>query len=99
MRTLLTLLLLTAGIAQAETKLYSDALNLPAGHSYQIGNITLYQDALNLPFASKVDLGSISVFANAVNLPAGASVNAGPNVFEYDYNPVKGLKGFDYEPF
>lgn len=99
MKTLVTILLLTAGVAQAETKIYSDGLNLPAGHSYQIGRTTLYQDALNLPFASKVDFGSISVFANSLNLPAGASFNAGPNVLSNDYNPVWELKGLNYEPF
>ena len=98
MRTLLAVLLLTVGVAQAETKIYSDGLNLPAGHSYKIGRTTFYEDALNLPFASKVDLGSISVFANSTNLPAGSSFNAGPNVLSNDYNPVWDLKG-SYEPF
>lgn len=99
MNKIIIALLLSCGIAQAETKIYSNGLNLPAGHSYQVGNTTLYQDALNLPFASKVNLGSIPVFADAYNLPIGSSVNAGPNVMSMDYNPVYELKGLNYEPF
>lgn len=99
MKTIIIILMLSCGTAFAETKIYSNGLNLPAGHSYQVGNTTLYQDSLNLPFASKVNLGSISVFADAYNLPIGASVNAGPNVLSMDYNPVYELKGLNYEPF
>lgn len=99
MNKIIITLLLSCGIAQADTKLYSNGLNLPAGHSYQIGNTTLYQDALNLPYASKVDLGSISVFANGLNLPAGASVNAGPSVFGNDYQPIWETKRGNYELF
>lgn len=96
---ILYILLLSVGVCQAETKLYSDGLNLPAGSSYQVGNRTLYQDALNLPFASKTDLGSISVFANSLNLPSGAVVNAGPNVFGNDYQPIWETKRSSFEPF
>jgi hypothetical protein len=99
MHKIMVILLLSVGVCQAETKLYSDGLNLPAGSSYQVGNRTLYQDALNLPFASKTDLGSISVFANFLNLPSGAVVVAGPNVFGNDYQPIWESKGFNYEPF
>jgi hypothetical protein len=99
MHKIMVILLLSVGVCQAETKLYSDGLNLPAGSSYQVGNITLYQDALNLPYASKTDLGSISVFADSVNLPSGAVVSAGPNVFGNDYQPIWESKGFNYEPF
>ena len=92
-------LLLTCGVCQAETKLYADGLNLPAGSSYQIGNITFYSDALNLPAGTKTNLGSISVFADALNLPIGSVVNAGPNVLGNDYTPIWEYKRKSYEPF
>ena len=79
MRTLLTLLLLTAGIAQAEVRLYNDGLGLPAGSSYQIANTIFYQDGLNLPFATANRIGNTDVYSNSLNLPMGGSVNAGPN--------------------
>ena len=98
MNKIIIALLLSCGIAQAQTKIYSDGLNLPAGHSYQFGNTTLYQDGLNLPFASKVNLGSISVFADSTNLPIGSSVNAGHSMLSNDYTPPWESKG-NYEPF
>lgn len=73
------ILLLTAGVAQAEVRLYNDALGLPAGSSYQVANTTFYQDALNLPFATANRIGNTDVYSNSLNLPMGGSVNAGPN--------------------
>jgi hypothetical protein len=75
----LLFLLLIAGGVQAETRLYTDALGLPAGSSYQIGNTTLYNDALNLPFGTKNDLGSAYLYNNSLNLPAGSSYAVGPS--------------------
>jgi len=75
----LLFLLLIAGGVQAETRLYTDALGLPAGSSYQIGNTTLYNDALNLPAGTKYDLGSAYLYNNSLNLPAGASYPVGPS--------------------
>ena len=75
----LLFLLLLAGGVQAETRLYTDALGLPAGSSYQIANTTLYNDALNLPFGTKNDLGSAYLYNNSLNLPAGSSYAVGPS--------------------
>jgi hypothetical protein len=75
----LLFLLLLAGGVQAETRLYTDALGLPAGSSYQIGNTTLYNNALNLPAGTRVDLGSAYLYNDALNLPAGASYSVGPS--------------------
>ncbi len=77
----LLFLLLIAGGVQAETRLYTDALGLPAGSSYQIGNTTLYNDALNLPAGTKYDLGSAYLYNNSLNLPAGASYPVGPSLW------------------
>ena len=75
----LLFLLLIAGGVQAETRLYTDALGLPAGSSYQIGNTTFYNNALNLPAGTRVDLGSAYLYNDALNLPAGASYSVGPS--------------------
>lgn len=75
----LLFLLLIAGGVQAETRLYTDALGLPAGSSYQIGNTTFYTNSLNLPAGTRVDIGSTSLYNNALNLPAGASYVIGPS--------------------
>jgi hypothetical protein len=75
----LLFLLLLAGGAQAETRLYTDALGLPAGSSYQIGNTTFYTNSLNLPAGTRVDMGSAYLYNNALNLPAGASYVIGPS--------------------
>ena len=77
----LLFLLLIAGGVQAETRLYTDALGLPAGSSYQIGNTTLYNDALNLPAGTRNDLGSAYLYNNSLNLPAGASYPVGPSLW------------------
>ena len=76
----LLFLLLIAGGVQAETRLYTDALGLPAGSSYQIGNTTLYNNALNLPAGTKVDLGSAYLYNDSLGLPAGASYPVGPSL-------------------
>jgi hypothetical protein len=76
----LLFLLLIAGGVQAETRLYTDALGLPAGSSYQIGNTTLYNDALNLPAGTRNDLGSAYLYNNSLNLPAGSSYVVGPSL-------------------
>ena len=75
----LLFLLLIAGGVQAETRLYTDALGLPAGSSYQIGNTTFYNNALNLPAGTRVDLGSAYIYNDALNLPAGSSYPVGPS--------------------
>ena len=76
----LLFLLLIAGGVQAETRLYTDALGLPAGSSYEIGNTTFYTNSLNLPAGTRVDLGSAYLYNNALNLPAGASYVIGPSL-------------------
>jgi hypothetical protein len=76
----LLFLLLIAGGVQAETRLYTDALGLPAGSSYQVGNTTFYNDALNLPAGTRVNAGSTYLYNNALNLPAGASYVIGPSL-------------------
>jgi hypothetical protein len=76
----LLFLLLIAGGVQAETRLYTDALGLPAGSSYQIGNTTFYTNSLNLPAGTRVDLGSAYLYNDALNLPAGASYSVGPSL-------------------
>lgn len=75
----LLFLLLIAGGVQAETRLYTDALGLPAGSSYQIANTTFYTNSLNLPAGTRVDIGNTSLYNNALNLPAGASYVIGPS--------------------
>jgi hypothetical protein len=75
----LLFLLLIAGGVQAETRLYTDALGLPAGSSYQIGNTTFYTNSLNLPAGTKVDLGSAYLYNDSLGLPAGASYPVGPS--------------------
>ena len=75
----LLFLLLIAGGVQAETRLYTDALGLPAGSSYQIGNTTFYTNALNLPAGTRVDLGSAYIYNDSLGLPAGASYPVGPS--------------------
>jgi hypothetical protein len=75
----LLFLLLIAGGVQAETRLYTDALGLPAGSSYQIANTTFYTNSLNLPAGTRVDLGTVYLYNDALGLPAGASYPIGPN--------------------
>jgi hypothetical protein len=75
----LLFLLLIAGGVQAETRLYTDALGLPAGSSYQIGSTTFYTNALNLPAGTRVDLGSAYIYNDSLGLPAGASYPVGPS--------------------
>ena len=62
----LLFLLLLAGGVQAETRLYTDALGLPAGSSYQIGNTTFYTNSLNLPAGTRVDLGSAYLYNESI---------------------------------
>jgi hypothetical protein len=75
----LLFLLLIAGGVQAETRLYTDALGLPAGSSYQIGNTTFYNNALNLPAGTRINLGSAYLYNDSLGLPAGASYSVGPS--------------------
>ena len=75
---LLFLLLIASGV-QAETRLYTDALGLPAGSSYQIGNTTFYTNSLNLPAGTRVDLGSAYIYNDSLGLPAGSSYAVGPS--------------------
>jgi hypothetical protein len=75
----LLFLLLIAGGVQAETRLYTDALGLPAGSSYQIGNTTFYTNSLNLPAGTRVDLGSAYIYNDSLGLPAGSSYVVGPS--------------------
>jgi len=65
----------------AQTNIYKDGLNLPAGYSVQIGNTVLYSDALNLPLAYEQKIGSTSIYADALNLPLGAKVQAVPEPY------------------
>ena len=75
----LLFLLLLAGSVQAETRLYTDALGLPAGSSYQIGNTTFYNNSLNLPAGTRVDLGSAYLYNDSLGLPTGSSYIVGPS--------------------
>jgi hypothetical protein len=97
----LLFLLLIAGSVQAETRLYTDALGLPAGSSYQIANTTLYNDALNLPFGTKNDLGSAYLYNNSLNLPAGSSYAVGPSPLgsQSTYVNPWDMKGSSNVPF
>jgi len=72
-------LLLFVGAAQADTKLYTDGLGLPAGSSYTVANTTFYNDGLGLPFATANKVGNTSIYANALGLPMGSSQSIGPN--------------------
>jgi hypothetical protein len=97
----LLFLLLIAGGVQAETRLYTDALGLPAGSSYQIGNTTFYNNSLNLPAGTRVDLGSAYIYNNALNLPAGSSYVVGPSPWgsKSTYVSPWDMKGSNNGPF
>jgi hypothetical protein len=74
-------LLIFHATVSAQTNMYKDSLNLPAGKSVQIGNTVLYSDALNLPIGVKTQIGSTSIYSDALNLPLGAKVQAGPEPY------------------
>lgn len=71
-KTLITILLLTPAVTMAQTKIYVNPLNLPAGYSQQIGNTVIYADALNLPAAYEQKIGATSIWSDGLNLPLGA---------------------------
>lgn len=71
-KTLITILLLTPCVTMAQTKIYVNPLNLPAGYSKQIGNTVIYADALNLPAAYEQKVGNTSIWSDGLNLPMGA---------------------------
>ena len=71
-KTLITILLLTPAVTMAQTKIYVNPLNLPAGYSQQIGNTVIYADALNLPAAYEQKVGATSIWSDGLNLPLGA---------------------------
>lgn len=79
MKKIIYVLLLSVGVCQAETKLYTDSLGLPAGSSYTVANTTFYNDALNLPFATSQRIGNTDIYANSLNLPMGSGTDIGPN--------------------
>lgn len=81
-KTLITFLLLTPAVAMAQTKIYVNPLNLPAGFSQQIGNTVIYTDALNLPLAYEQKVGNTSIWSNALNLPLGAVTTYNTQPFE-----------------
>jgi hypothetical protein len=81
-KTLITILLLTPAVTMAQTKIYVNPLNLPAGYSQQIGNTVIYTDALNLPAAYEQKVGATSIWSNALNLPMGS-------VTTYDTKPFE----------
>lgn len=66
----------------AQTKIYVNPLNLPAGFSQQIGNTVIYTDALNLPAAYEQKVGNTSIWSNALNLPMGAVTTYNTQPFE-----------------
>ena len=83
----------------AQTKIYVNPLNLPAGYSQQIGNTVIYTDALNLPLAYEQKIGNTSIWSNALNLPMGAVTTYDTKPFEvpskfetiYDQRWVHGI--------
>lgn len=81
-KTLITFLLLTPTVTMAQTKIYVNPLNLPAGYSQQIGNTVIYTDALNLPAAYEQKVGATSIWSNALNLPLGAVTTYNTQPFE-----------------
>jgi hypothetical protein len=97
----LLFLLLIAGGVQAETRLYTDALGLPAGSSYQIANTTFYTNSLNLPAGTRVDLGSAYIYNDSLGLPAGASYPVGPSLMgsKPSYVNPWDMKGSNDGPF
>ena len=66
----------------AQTKIYVNPLNLPAGYSQQIANTVIYTDALNLPAAYEQKVGSTSIWSNALNLPMGSVTTYNTQPFE-----------------
>lgn len=81
-KTLITILLLTPCVTMAQTKIYVNPLNLPAGYSQQIGNTVIYTDALNLPAAYEQKVGNTSIWSNALNLPMGSVTTYNTQPFE-----------------
>jgi hypothetical protein len=85
---LLTALLITASLsANAQVKLYTDPLGLPAGSSQSIGNTTIYKDSLGLPLGSAVRSGDTTIYSNSLGLPAGSSKTIGPSPFDSFFEP------------
>ena len=56
----------------AQTKIYVNPLNLPAGYSQRIANTVIYTDALNLPAAYEQKVGNTSIWSDGLNLPIGS---------------------------
>jgi len=75
------------GSVCAQTTIYQDALNLPAGSSAKIGNTTLYKDSLGLPLGSAVRSGDTTIYSNSLGLPAGSSKTVGPSPFDSPFGP------------
>lgn len=86
---LLTAILITASMAaNAQVKLYTDPLGLPAGSSQTIGNTTIYKDSLGLPLGSAVRSGDTTIYSNSLGLPAGSSKLVGPSPFDSYFGPA-----------
>ena len=87
-KNLITALLVTASMAaNAQVKIYTDPLGLPAGSSQTIGNTTLYKDSLGLPLGSAVRSGDTTIYSNSLGLPAGSSKLVGPSPFDSFFGP------------
>ena len=91
-------LLLFVGAAQADTKLYTDSLGLPAGSSYTVADTTFYNDALGLPFATSQRVGNTDIYANSLNLPMGSGSSIGPNPLNVT-SPLPTTTGSNYVRF
>lgn len=81
-KTLITFLLLTPAVTMAQTKIYVNPLNLPAGYSQRIANTVIYADALNLPAAYEQKVGNTSIWSDGLNLPMGAVASYNTQPFE-----------------
>jgi hypothetical protein len=88
-RSIYFLLVLFVGTASAQTNIYKDSLNLPAGSSTN-GDVTLYQNSLGLPAGAERKIGNTSLYTDSLNLPLGSSQSS-PNPFDAFDDPSSPL--------
>jgi hypothetical protein len=98
MKKIIYVLLLSAGVCQADAKLYTNGLGLPAGSSYSIANTTFYTDALGLPFATSQRIANTDIYADSLNLPMGSGTSMGPNPLDI-FSPPTTNTGSSYVLF
>jgi hypothetical protein len=94
MKNITFLSFLLIGNVFAQTTIYQDALNLPAGSSTKIGDTTIYRDSLGLPAGSAQKRGDTTIYTDSLNLPLGSSKSS-PSPFDAFDDPSSPL---NYKP-